>query len=51
MRMLGRNFCAAQFTPLYISFAPDELAERSKRILVSRLDFIHHWLTKFSNWP
>jgi hypothetical protein len=48
MRMISGHFSAAQFTSLNIPFTPDELAEHSKGVLVSRLDFIHHRLTNNS---
>jgi hypothetical protein len=40
--MIGGNFGAAQLTAFYIFPAPDELAERPKCILVSRLDCAHN---------
>src|SRR5579863_6880699 len=46
--MIDCNLGAAQLTTLHIPFAPDELAERSKSVLVSRLNFIHHRLTNNS---
>src|ERR1700683_842844 len=51
MRMIGRDFGAAQLTSLNIAFAPDELPERCKRVAVSRLHFIHHRLANNSLTP
>ncbi len=39
VRMIGHDFGAAQFTPLHIALArPDEPAERSERVFVTRLN-------------